>query len=350
MLPIYDIEVDSESGVDFNAFVDSPAHMKGFIAFGKNQAVRYSFNEEKRIVTGVMISANTLIYRGARPEIGIPEHYVKFAPETIEQIQRNFHKNGYHNNVNLMHDPTKKVEGVFMVESYIVGNDPKQPKAPEVFANQKLADGTWIASYKVENKDVWDMVKSGKFYGFSVEGMFGVKEVKIQKQIKMSKSKKGLFSYIFGGGEENANTEQSFAEATTVDGVTVFYEGELAEGTLVQIIVDGEMLPAPAGDHQIMLSETESVVITLDDTGVITAVESVEAETEMEGETVNAGELKEFAVQFKDEIGVTFAAMQKQIDGLKAQIKALESGDKFQAQKRKVTESKTVSYKDLIKK
>jgi hypothetical protein len=70
----------------------------------------------------------------------------------------------------------------------------------------------------------------------------------------------------------------------------------------------------------------------------------------MEGETVNAGELKEFAVQFKDEIGLTFAGMQKQIDGLKAQIKALESGDKFQAQKRKVTESKTVSYKDLIKK
>ena len=350
MLPIYDIEVDSDSGVDFNAFVDAPAHMKGFIAFGKDQTIRYSFNEEKRIVTGVMISANTLIYRSARPSLNMPEHYVKFAPETIEQIQRNFHKNGYHNNVNLMHDPSKKVEGVFMVESYIVGNDPKQPKAPEVFANQKLADGTWIASYKVENDQVWDMVKSGKFYGFSVEGMFGVKEVKIQKSIKMSKSKKGLFSYIFGGGEEEANTEQSFAEATTVDGVTVFYEGELAEGTLVQIIVDGEMLPAPAGDHQIMLSETESVVITLDDTGVITAVEAVEAETEMEGETVNAGELKEFAVQFKDEIGVIFAAMQKQIDSLKAQIKDLEKSDKFQAQPRKVTESKTVSYKDLIKK
>jgi hypothetical protein len=353
MLPIYDIEVDEQSGVDFNAFVDSPAHMKGFIAFGKDQAVRYSFNEEKRIVTGVMISANTLIYRGARPEIGVGEHYVKFAPETIEQIQRNFHKKGYHNNVNLMHDPTKQVEGVFMVESYIIGSDPKQPKAPEVFANQKLADGTWIASYKVENDQVWNMVKSGKFYGFSVEGMFGIKEVKIQKQIQMSKTKKSLFSYIFGGGEEEANTEQSFAEATTVDGVTVFYEGELAEGTLVQINVDGEMMPAPAGDHQIMLSETESVVITLDDTGVITAVEqveAVEAEQEMESETVNAGELKEFAVQFKDEIGVTFAAMQKQIDSLKSQIKDLEKSDKFQAQTRKVTESKTVSYKDLIKK
>jgi hypothetical protein len=128
----------------------------------------------------------------------------------------------------------------------------------------------------------------------------------------------------------------------------VFYEGELAEGTLVQIIVDGEMMPAPAGDHQIMLSETESVVITLDDTGTITAVEPVAAEEEMEA--VTAEDVKEFAVQFKDEIGKTFAAMQNQIDALKKQIKDLESGNKFQTEKRKVTESKTVSYKDLIKK
>jgi hypothetical protein len=351
MLPIYDIEVDDQSGVDFNAFVDSPAHMKGFIAFGKDQSVRYSFNEEKRIVTGVMISANTLIYRGARPEIGIPEHYVKFAPETIEQIQRNFHKKGYHNNVNLMHDPSKQVDGVFMVESYIIGSDPKQPKAPGVFESQKLSDGTWIASYKVENDTVWNMVKSGEFYGFSVEGMFGIKEAKIKKANKMSKNKKGLFAYIFGGGEEQEqepNTEQSFAEATTVEGVTVFYEGELAEGTLVQIIVDGEMMPAPAGDHQIMLSETESVVITLDDTGTITAVEPVAAEEEMQA--VNTEELKEFAVQFKNEIGDTFAAMQKQIDALKKQIKELESGNKFQSETRKTNPTEGAGFKKLLNK
>jgi hypothetical protein len=348
MLPIYDIEVDNDSGVDFNAFVDSPAHMKGFIAFGKDQAVRYSFNEEKRIVTGVMISANTLIYRGARPEIGVGEHYVKFAPETIEQIQRNFHKKGYHNNVNLMHDPTKQVDGVYMVESYIIGSDPKKPKAPEVFSNQNLADGTWIASYKVENDQVWNMVKSGKFYGFSVEGMFGIKEVKIKKQIKMKKSKSSLFSTIFGVAGQKTKGRYSFNEATTVDGITVFYEGELAEGTLVEIIVDGEMMPAPAGDHQIMLSETESVIITLDESGIIIAIEEVESASDEEVVTVD--EMKAFAVQFKNEIKVTFAAMKKEINSLKSQLKSLEAGDKFQAQSRKVNASKNVSYKDLIKK
>jgi hypothetical protein len=110
------------------------------------------------------------------------------------------------------------------------------------------------------------------------------------------------------------------------------------------------MMPAPAGDHQIMLSETESVVITLDDTGVITAVEPVEAGTEMEGETVNAGELKEFAVQFKNEIAATFTAMQKEIDGLKVQIKALESGNKFQAQTRKTNPTEGAGFKKLLNK
>jgi hypothetical protein len=61
--------------------------------------------------------------------------------------------------------------------------------------------------------------------------------------------------------------------------------------------------------------------------------------------------LKEFAVQFKNEIGATFAAMQKQIDGLKAQIKGLETGSKFQSQTRKTNEpTKGASWKTLIAK
>jgi hypothetical protein len=43
--------------------------------------------------------------------------------------------------------------------------------------------------------------------------------------------------------------------------------------------------------------------------------------------------------------------MQKQIDGLKAQIKALESGNKFQAQTRRTNEpTKGASWKTLIAK
>jgi len=35
-----------------------------------------------------------------------------------------------------------------------------------------LADGSWFASFYVENNDVWSAVKRGEYKGFSVEGMF----------------------------------------------------------------------------------------------------------------------------------------------------------------------------------
>jgi hypothetical protein len=41
-----------------------------------------------------------------------------------------------------------------------------------------LPNGSWFASYKVDNKDVWDnFINNGEFKGFSVEGMF--KEVQV---------------------------------------------------------------------------------------------------------------------------------------------------------------------------
>ena len=93
MLPIYKLTIDNldETGVDYNAFVDVPAHMKSFIAFGKQQSVNYSFNEEQRIVTGVMISANTPIYRRDN-EFG--EHLVVFDADTISEFSTFIEKQG----------------------------------------------------------------------------------------------------------------------------------------------------------------------------------------------------------------------------------------------------------------
>ena len=114
MIPFYKIVVNEhdDTGVDFNAFVDAPAHMKGFIAFGKDQ-VRYSFNDEKRIVTGVMISTGTPIYR-ADEQFG--EHYVIFDAPTVDMIRKKFFKQGYNQNVNADHDPNKVIDGATLLD------------------------------------------------------------------------------------------------------------------------------------------------------------------------------------------------------------------------------------------
>jgi len=187
-LPFYKIVVNEndETGVDFNAFVDAPAHMKGFIAF--NDAVRYSFNDEKRIVTGVMISTGTPIYR--RDE-QMGEHYVVFDAPTVDIIRKKFFKQGYNTNLNEDHDPNKVTQGATLIDSYIVSNsDPKLPSVPEAFEHMKLQDGSWIASYYVSDDALWNGVKEGKFNGFSVEGWFDKKQINIKHEgMQLAKGK-----------------------------------------------------------------------------------------------------------------------------------------------------------------
>ena len=123
-------------------------------------------NEEKRIISGPMMLADELIYRN-NEKMG--EHYVKFSADTIKQIAIKFAKRKYNNRVNLMHDPNQKVKGVTMFESWLVD---KERGIMPMKGFEGVADGSWFASFYVENNDVWNAVKRGEYKGFSVEGMF----------------------------------------------------------------------------------------------------------------------------------------------------------------------------------
>lgn len=131
--------------------------------------LNYSFkvmNEDKRIISGPLMIPNELIYRN-NERFG--EHYVKFSPETIQNIAIKYSKKGYQNNVNLMHDSKQVVEGITMFEMFIKDSE-RGIQAMKGF--EELPDGTLFGSYFVENEDVWKRIKSGEFKGFSVEGLF----------------------------------------------------------------------------------------------------------------------------------------------------------------------------------
>jgi hypothetical protein len=123
-------------------------------------------NEEKRIISGPMMLADELIYRN-NEKMG--EHYVKFSADTIKAIAIKFAKRKYNNRVNLMHDPNQKVKGVTMFESWLVD---KERGIMPMKGFEGVADGSWFASFYVENNEVWNAVKRGEYKGFSVEGMF----------------------------------------------------------------------------------------------------------------------------------------------------------------------------------
>jgi hypothetical protein len=171
-LPVWELTIkEDDSGVDFVALVDFPAIEKNFQSFGKERARFTVSDEKKRIITGPLMIADLPIFRRS-PEKG--EYYAVFSADTIEAIAQRYFKNGFHGNVNLMHDPTKQVEGVYQYESYLVNNGLlSSPKGWE-----DVTKPAWFGSFKVENEEVWkQVVETGELKGFSVEGYFEQRKV-----------------------------------------------------------------------------------------------------------------------------------------------------------------------------
>ena len=189
-LPIYLLEINEDlmdgSEVDFVALVDKPAIERNFLRF---KADRLNFeiqDEERRIISGPIMLADTPIYRNDNGQ----EYFVSFPKDTIYKIVKKMFQKGYTSNVNLMHDPNQVVDGVTMFECWIT-DESRGIKPMKGF--EDAPEGSAFASYSIDNEDVWTKVKSGEFKGFSVEGMFNYK-----KEPKTISAEEKLWSQIAG--------------------------------------------------------------------------------------------------------------------------------------------------------
>lgn len=164
------INDDSTTGIDAISLVQSPAVEFDFLCFNKEEKpVEMKFDNSKHIITGVVALADTPIYR-YNEKFG--EYYVIFTKEQIRKMVEKFAKMDLFKSVNLQHDNNQFVDGIYMVESYIV--DAERGISPIEFA---VPDGSWIVSYKVENEELWSQIINGdKLNGFSLQGMFELEE------------------------------------------------------------------------------------------------------------------------------------------------------------------------------
>ena len=130
--------------------------------FGLHQ---FSFNDEKMEITGAAIVPNKFIIRYdnfMRP------YYVFFSKETTKKLADKFMRDKLTDSTNLEHTDVK-AEGTFVSESWIV-EDPLNDKSNALGLD--YPEGTWVVSMKVQNKELWDDIKKGKYKGYSVEGFF----------------------------------------------------------------------------------------------------------------------------------------------------------------------------------
>ena len=183
-------EDDEDSGVEYISLVDQPAIEKMWHKFNKQQPIDFHFkiqDGEKRIVSGFFMIADLPIPR--INDVG-EKFYVVFKKDTINKIVNKFFKQGYSNKINLMHD--EDMDGIYLIESLIIDSK-RGINSPKGF--EKVPDGSWWGSLRVQNDIVWQMIKENVIRGFSVEGMFAQNKAKNLQEKIINKIRKVINEY-----------------------------------------------------------------------------------------------------------------------------------------------------------
>ena len=169
--PIYKAaltEDQNETGMYFISLVEDPAVECDFLAFEKVQNLTFKVeNEEKRIVTGLVMACDRPILR--QDFNGL--YYILYDKETIIAMAERFLAMGLANNLDTQHN-FEVEKDVFLREMYI--KDSERGISPKGF--EDVEEGSLFATYHILNDEVWEKVKSGEFKGFSLAGIFAEEE------------------------------------------------------------------------------------------------------------------------------------------------------------------------------
>lgn len=164
-IPVYLASIlNPEEGIFDVSLVEDPAVQRDFVLFNEDKMNFSVQNEEERIISGVVMLADTPIYRRSS---NLGEYYIVFSRETLKFLAERLFKEGRQNNISLDHNE-ELVTGVVMLELFV--KDSSKGIDPKYLEN--VTDGSLIASYKVHNDEIWKQIKEGNFKGFSISGLF----------------------------------------------------------------------------------------------------------------------------------------------------------------------------------
>jgi hypothetical protein len=130
--------------------------------------MQFSVDTEKRMIYSPAMKPGILIPR--LDDITGERYFVTFKPETIEIMAQRYLIEKRIDKTNYEHTD-KKFDGVYLVESWIVNGG--QDKAYDLgYSKEQIPKGTWMVGFRVDNEEVWSMIKKGKVKGISIEGNF----------------------------------------------------------------------------------------------------------------------------------------------------------------------------------
>lgn len=274
-----------EDGVFCMSLVENPATKTQLVMFEDESKLLQFQDDEKQIVYSVAMRPNMLI---PRKDINGEPAMVFYTEETIADLQQNFFKKNHHNGATVNHDG-KVREDMYIFESWIV-QDPEKDKA--TLLGMQVQKGDWVTAQKIENKEVWQDVKSGKLTGFSIEAY--LEPVLINNKVEMTKEE-------IDARIKRVLMESQLGTKYTIEDKDYFID-KLEVGGMV---TDGDGNPIANAEMEI-----EKKKIKTDDKGVI-----LEAVAEIEQEEDKTAELQKI-IDDKD----------IEINDLKAKITELEAG------------------------
>ena len=276
-MKLYDISIDPtdfETGLNAISLVENPAVEVDFLAFAKDESAVLQFaDEERHIITGIALLADTPIYRIAPDGT---EYYVRFTKDCIRSLVEKYFKLGLTNSVNIEHKDNQFVDGVTMLESYII--DKERGICPSEFAS--APDGSWVVSYKVSNLDVWNKIKSGEVKGFSVQGLFRIIETKLEmssnklEEENTEHQNKNNISLMSKLKEKIKALLMQYAAVSTDKGNLIYNTDMLEVGSEV-FVEDENGENVPAADGEYMLEDGRTVEV---EGGKVTEIKAKEDE------------------------------------------------------------------------
>jgi len=298
-----------DSSVFRIALVESPAIETDFIFLSKeDKPIQLSVQEEKRMIYSPVLIPDKIIPRVT--DAGDP-YEIYFSGDTIEEIAKDYMlKKVTLGEWNSEHNENQKLEGVDVVENWIVEN-PLNDKATEL--GFKVPAKTWMQGTYISNDDVWEKIKDGTYKGISVEADMNHELTQLNKS-EMSNTNVKLDAILTKLGEMIPSKKTELASMDVGEGVLIYAES-FEEGSKV---FSDEAMTIPAEGS----FEVDGKTITIEG-GVLVSMTEAEdlmkdkEEKMMEEEVVE--EVKEVA---KEDVSALIDTL---VDAVAAQVEAAES-------------------------
>lgn len=226
------------------SLVEEPAIGSLFFPFEKDKINLSILDAPEHKVIGCVLRADYPILRID----GEGKYYnLVFDKETIYELTQHFVKYNNTGNVSVLHNG-KPLGGVELTQLFI--KDKSKGIDPVGF--DEVSDGSLFAEYKILNEEVWKGICNGVYRGFSIEGVFELAPVKIQKPNQKVNQENKLNIFNMSKLRDKLAKMLLKFDSISTDKADLFYdhEGELVVGDEVYTYNEaGDRVPVADGEY-----------------------------------------------------------------------------------------------------